>query len=186
MTEHADELIADEASWDDIADAYLVAADTWLEAEDPEEAAHQLLHATEYRRWAIDERDEVIPGGIERSAIGAQGPRAGRIPSYLPILGLRQASNIARLAGWLETVASRSARPELAALERYDRHGRPQNARIEWLLRMTVLPKRWAGPLLDRQLRDGRAVGSEDLLRFRKLLLAEDQRRSGYGRPRRR
>ena len=174
-TDHADQLLED-ASWDDIADAYLVAGDAWLEARDPEEAAHQLLQAAEYRRWAIDERESVVPGGIERSAIGSQGPKAGRVASYLPILRLREAANIARLAGWLETVGSRSARPELAALQRFDRHGRPQNSRIEWLLRMTILPVAWPGLLLERRVREGREVGNEDLLRFRKLLLEEERR----------
>ena len=186
-TDHADALLGDMESWDEIADAYLVAADAWLEAGDPEEAAHQLLQATEYRRWAIDERRDIVPGGIERSAIAPEGPRRGRVPSYLAVLSRRQAANIARLAGWLETVpvTTRSIRPwpELYYLERFDRHGRPQNPRVEWLLRMTVVPKSWMGPLLEQRLREQREVGSEDLLRFRKLLLKEERRHAA---PRRR
>ena len=129
--------------WDDISNAYLVAADAWLEAGEPEEAAHQLLRAAEYRRWAIDEQREVVPGGIARSAIDM---RTGQIDpayvwqwNYLPVLSIDEAAEIARLAGWLEL--RRHHIPEV------DRNGRPNPSRLDWLFWLTNT--RRAGTTLD-------------------------------------
>ena len=139
----------DEAPWQTISDAYLVAADAWLEAGDEKEAAHQLLQAAEYRRWAIDDRENVVPGGIARTTIDM---RTGRTLAggawqrrLLPVLSLDEAAHIAKLAGWLEPhpkphpyYPTRSAYPgELASLPETDPRGRLNQTRLEWLARLT-------------------------------------------------
>ena len=146
-----------EATWDEIADANLVAADAWLEAGVPEEAAHSLLQAAEYRRWALDEREDVVPGGIRRSIDWKSGENTSR----LLILSLGEAAAIAKLAGWLETSHSRSS--VLEPLLRVDPFGRPTAERVDWLYRMTRVPKYYP-----REIRD-----HLDRMRFRELLHAE-------------
>ena len=110
-------------SWDDIADAYLVAADAWLEVDDRQEAAHRLLQAAEYRRWALDEREDLVPGGIRHSINWSTGEGAMR----LPILSLSEAAAIASLAGWLDTYSDGVRK----GLTRHDNHGRPNRERLE-------------------------------------------------------
>lgn len=137
-------------SWEDVADGYTVAADAWLEAGEPEEAAHQLLRAAEYRRRALDDRGvglSRLPFGITLSAINME---TGKIdPAYvwewraLPILTLDEAEQIAALAGWLEphSLYERGGLLAYAGLPAplpwNDRNGRPNEPRVTWLELLT-------------------------------------------------
>ena len=150
---YADELedeIGAPVDWDDIANAYLVAVDAWLEAGEPEEAAHQLLRAAEYRRWARADRDDRVVGGIARSAIDMETGIIDRHYEwqwrYHTVLSIQEAAEIARLAGWLEPHPSydrqfpaRNLRylGQLAPLEEVDANGRPNASRLRWLFLLT-------------------------------------------------
>lgn len=152
---------APEQTWDEVADAYLVAADAWLEANDPEAAAHALLQAAEYRRWALDERANIVPGGIRRSIDHLTGEDS----SYLPILSLAEAATIANLAGWLEPRGKGLV--GLGHLRPVDRTGRPNDVRLDWLNRMTRVPVGYPPEIRDIL----------DRIRFRELLYRHRPRR---------
>ena len=146
----------------DAAEAYDVAADALMEAAgapglNPQErallrheAAHHLLVTAEIRRWVSD-------GQRVRSALEYQvrtkEPHAGfrriasRVARYvdfrtgegascMPSLRLKNAARIAALAGWIDV-----GDEGLQLMEDVDANGRPNFGRVEWLFRMTIIPK---------------------------------------------
>ena len=139
--QYADSVVAED--FDALADAYRVAADAWLEAGEPEHAAHQLLRAAEYHRWALDDRGESgVPGGIARSAIdmstGWVDPFAEWQWRYRPVLSIDEAAEIARLAGWLQPYRGKLKYVgRLGVLPPSDKNGRLNESRLRWLFLLT-------------------------------------------------
>lgn len=132
---HADLVDGADVGDEDIAQAYLVAADAWLEVDEPERAAHNLLVAAEYRRRNLDTRlpQGLVPGGLSRRV----NPETGRGSVYAPTLTIGEAVTIAKLAGWLQL----GERGSLWRLPATDKVGRENLSRLAWLFRMTVLPR---------------------------------------------
>lgn len=151
----AEELPSASASldvWSEIADNYVVAADAWLEANEPKEAAYALLQAGWYKRRGFFARPIHHSGG------------------YPPSFAFAEAAQLASLAGWIDTDQKGRLKLQLPAT---DSHGRRTSYQLDELMRMTALP---LGSLWSQQWVERRMPNEIDRMQLRTMLLTELRR----------